>query len=133
MPCFGLLLSLFSNKSAKAQAADSSINEDGVKVYKFIQRVPQFRGDLNGYMLRNLRYPDSARARGIEGRVLVSFVVDARGHVDSVHVKDSVHPLLDAEAVRVVRKMPRWVPGLNKPDNRRIITYMTLPVTFMLD
>jgi protein TonB len=131
--CCGLAISFFSNNDVKAQAVDSSINEAGVKMYKFRQRMPQFRGELGAWIGQQLRYPDSARAQHIEGRVMLAFRINEQGRVDSVQVTGSAHPLLDAEAVRMVRSMPRWIPGRNAADNKRIKTWFTLPVTFELD
>ena len=127
------LVSLIQHKTTNAQASDSFINDAGVKMYKFVEQVPQFRGDLGTYLSNNLRYPDSARIKGIQGRVKLQFLITERGQVDSIKVLESVHPLLDAEAVRIVKKMPRWTPGRSIPDNKKVKVWYMLPITFALD
>lgn len=97
------------------------------------QKEPSFPGGmpaLMNYLSKNIVYPAQAVSEKIEGRVLLQFVVSKKGRIKDVKVLQSPHPLLDAEAVRVVEGMPRWVPGEvnGKPANIR----MNLPVTFKL-
>lgn len=97
------------------------------------QKEPYFPGGmpaLMNYLSKNIVYPAQAVSEKIEGRVLLQFVVSKKGRIKDVKVLQSPHPLLDAEAVRVVEGMPRWVPGEvnGKPANIR----MNLPVTFKL-
>ncbi|MCC3157851.1 energy transducer TonB [Hymenobacter sp. 15J16-1T3B] len=81
-------------------------------------------------MAKTLRYPAEARAQGAQGRVFVQFVLDSTGQVQQPVVVKSVHPLLDAEAVRVIQTMPRWKPALYQ--GRPVPVSMTVPVTFGL-
>jgi TonB family protein len=78
-----------------------------------------------------LRYPRDARRRGAEGQVLIQFVVNRRGRVREAEIIRSVDPVLDAEALRVVRLLPDWKPG--SQDDEPMETYFTLPITFRLD
>ena len=93
---------------------------------------PKFKGnDANAFSLwvtNHLNFPDAARNAQAEGRVLVKFVVDVDGKVTDVEVIEGVHPALDAEAVRVVSKSPRWKPG-TKNDRPVRVSY-TFPVIF---
>jgi TonB family protein len=95
-----------------------------------------FYKDENGYALMkyladNIRYPNEARKNNISGRVVVKFVIDTEGNVTDQTVLTSVHPLLDAEALRVVGSMPKWTPG--EMHNRPVKVYFTLPITFALE
>jgi len=77
------------------------------------------------------RYPPEAMALGITGRVHVRFVVEQDGRVDSVTVLRGVHPLLDAEAMRVVRLADGWEPG--RMNGMPVRVALTVPVTFHMD
>lgn len=107
-------------------AADVDAGEQDRKEPYFPGGVPA----LMNYLSKNIVYPAQAVNEKIEGRVLLQFVVTKKGRIKDVKVLQSPHPLLDAEAVRVVEDMPRWVPGEvnGKPANIR----MNLPVTFKL-
>ncbi|MFV0536715.1 MAG: energy transducer TonB [Dysgonomonas sp.] len=93
-------------------------------------------GEVELYKFINdrLSYPPSAWNTGIEGRVLVRFVVSEKGDVQNVHVIKSIHPDCDSVAVRIVRSMPRWKPGQQRGKDAAIT--MNLPIAFrksMLD
>ena len=94
----------------------------------FFEKMPEFPGDVNEYLAANIKYPKEARKKHIEGLVLVTFVVDSTGHLDNVRVAKSAHPLLDSEAIRVVRNMPRWEPAIKNGKRARI--NFTVPVSF---
>ena len=74
---------------------------------------------------KNTKYPEQAVEDGIEGTVFVTFEVESDGSITNPHILQGVHPLLDAEALRVVNIMPKWKPG----DGGTFI----LPITFKLD
>lgn len=78
---------------------------------------PYGQDGLKRFISRNIQYPDSACAHFIEGHVIVNFVIDESGSVCNVRVTQSADPYLDEEAVRVVKKMPKWIPGSNKNGN----------------
>ncbi len=82
---------------------------------------------MKRYLELNTRYPEEAKNAGILGRVLIGFIVETNGSIDGVTVLRPVHPLLDAEAVRVISAMPRWSPGLvdGKPVKTRVKRYVT--------
>jgi TonB family protein len=83
-------------------------------------------------MSGTVHYPDSARAKGIEGQCVVGFMVNEEGSVCNVELKQSAgNDELDAEALRVVRAMPRWTPGVQDGKNVRVV--YTLPVRFKLE
>ncbi len=108
---------------------EEELDEDAI--FMVVEKMPEFPGGTNSlkaYLKQNIVYPPEALAQNIAGRVYVSFVVDATGKITDIQVIRSIHPLLDAEAIRVVQSMPDWVPGTQrgKPVN---VKYM-LPINF---
>jgi TonB family protein len=102
------------------------------EIYKFVEHMPEFKGDLSGWLGSNIRYPDSARARNEQGRSVVQFVVDEDGNaVQPRIVRSSGHALLDEESIRVVKSMPKWNPGTQQ--GKKVPVYFTLPVSYKLD
>ncbi len=96
-----------------------------------VEVMPQFPGgELMKYLNDNLRYPTIAAEQGIQGRVVVKFVVSKTGEISDVTVVRQLDPSCDKEAVRVVKSMPKWIPG--KQNGRAVSAYFTLPVTFRL-
>lgn len=114
------------------EAAPKAVKDGGGgEVSGHATEAPQFPGGIEGLMkfLRdNIRYPEEAAKKGIKGRVVVQFIVDESGNVVEPTVEKSVDPLLDAEALRVVRSMPKWTPG--KMDGKTVSGSYHLPVTF---
>lgn len=97
------------------------------------EKMPQFPGGdvaLMNYVRDNLKYPEEAMKSGVQGHVVVKFVVSADGSVASPEVIRSVSPELDAEAVRVVESLPRWTPGT--VDGKPVDAWFTIPVFFRL-
>lgn len=98
-----------------------------------LDKMPQFPGGMSGmhkFLTENVRYPYFARQKKIQGRVMVQFVVDKDGTVTDVKVEKSVHKSLDKEAVRVVKKMPKWIPG--EKDGKPVRVLYHMPVNFSL-
>jgi protein TonB len=97
------------------------------------EQMPEFPGgeeELIRFISNNLRYPTVAQELGIEGRVIIRFVVSRTGEVDRVEVIRSLDPSCDKEAIRVVKMMPKWIPG--KQNGRPVPVYFTLPIVFKL-
>ena len=102
-------------------------------VYDVVEQMPSFPGGMKAmmeYLDKNIKYPVNAQKKLIEGRVILQFIVDEKGRLSDVKVAKSVEPSLDAEAVRVVKAMPRWNPGIEK--GKAVKVRYTLPVTFRL-
>ena len=98
-----------------------------------ISPQPSFPGGsqaLVDFLRENTKYPEQALKDSIEGRVVVGFVIDTDGSITEPKVVRSVHPLLDAEALRVVKLMPKWEPGY-QGDSLVRVKY-NLPVTFKM-
>lgn len=87
-------------------------------------------GAMMAYLANNVQYPLVAAENGVQGRVVVEFIVEKDGSLSDVKVKRSVDPSLDREALRVVKSMPRWNPG--KKDGQPVRTIFSMPVTFRL-
>ncbi len=85
---------------------------------------------LMDFLNENIKYPEQAEREGIEGRVVAGFIVERDGSVSNIEILKSVHPLLDAEVVRVMSLMPNWIPG--KQHGMPIRTRYSMPVTFRL-
>jgi tonB family C-terminal domain len=103
------------------------------KVFDVVEVMPSFPGGpaaLMSYLSKNIKYPTVAEETGIQGRVIVTFVVERDGSITDVQVAKSVDPSLDKEAQRVVRSMPRWIPG--KQNGSAVRVKYTVPVTFRL-
>lgn len=103
-------------------------------VYDVVEQMPSFPGGISGlrtYLNQNIRYPAEAQENCVQGRVVVSFVVEKDGHISDVTVLRSVDPSLDKEAVRVIRNMPRWTPG--KQGGEPVRVRYNVPVSFRLN
>lgn len=85
---------------------------DTSHISSFVDDVPQFKGDLEAFILKNRRYPADAQARHITGSVEVSFRIDSHGYLSNIHVTGPLYPSLDAEALRLVKSMPPWKPAM---------------------
>ncbi len=99
-------------------------------VYNYVEHMPEFNGDLKLYMASNIHYPDEARKAGVEGRVVLSFVVNEDGKVSDIQVLRGISTACDEEAIRVVKEMPDWKPA--KQNGKAVKVRYTLPVIFSL-
>lgn len=113
--------------------AVATTQPDGDDVYVIVENMPIFPGGeeaLRNYVTNNIQYPEEAHKQGIQGRVFVCFIIGTNGAVQNVKVARSVHPLLDAEAVRVVKSMPKWTPGQHR--GKTVKVSYTIPINFSL-
>ena len=107
------------------------VNEDDV--FQVVQEMPEFPGGMEKlleYEDKKIKYPAKARKEGIEGRVIVEFIVEKDGSISGPKVILSLTPKCDAEALRVVKSMPKWKPG--KQNGKIVRVKYTLPVRFKL-
>lgn len=108
----------------------TSMDDD---VYEVVEKMPEFPGgiaELMKYLSSNIKYPVEAHKAGIQGRVVVSFVVNKDGTVKDAKIVRSVDKSIDAEALRVISAMPKWLPGYQ--DGKAVKVRYTVPVTFRL-
>ena len=103
------------------------------EVFFVVEDMPKFPGGdlaLKRWIANHVKYPAVARENDIQGKVFVRFVVTSTGKVDKVQIVRGVDPLLDAEAVRVVKALPRWKPGYQR--NKPVSVWYTVPINFKL-
>ena len=103
------------------------------KVFDVVEEMPSFpggQGALMSFLSSNIKYPVVAQENGVQGRVIVGFVVERDGSITDVKVMRSVDPSLDREAQRVVKSMPKWKPG--KQNGSAVRVKYTVPVVFRL-
>lgn len=114
-------------------AETKPVEEEKVYNIAMVEQKPEFVGGeaaMYKWLSENIVYPSAASEQGVQGRVVVEFVVGKDGSITNVRVLRPRHPALDKEAVRVVKAMPKWIPGRNNGQPVKV-TY-TLPVTFKL-
>jgi len=148
IPVFGMLFMTFSCENANAQSKqESSVNSD-TDVYKVVEEMPRFAGadDTNlktakekkrasdklmlEFIYGNITYPESAKAAGAEGMTVVRFIVDKTGELRDFEMVRSIHKDLDAEALRVAKSMPDWIPGRQR--GKAVSVQFNLPIKFKL-
>ncbi|HET6557540.1 MAG TPA: TonB family protein [Prolixibacteraceae bacterium] len=148
LPLLALLLMAFGREGEKeplsiqpqqaisnennAQAKDTTAKAEE-KIHLIVEEMPEFPGGdkaLREYIAKSIQYPDAAKAKKIQGKVFVSFIVDAQGKVTNPKIVRGVDPDLDAEALRVVSALPQWSPGKQKGKPMRVS--FTTPVYFVL-
>ena len=120
-------------KVVKGEEKLVTIRKTENPVFMVVEDMPEFPGGQEAMMpwiRSNIRYPDEARANKISGRVFLSFVVSSTGKINDVRVVRSASPLLDAEAVRVIKSMPDWKPGTQR--GKAVAVNYTLAVDFSL-
>ena len=103
------------------------------RVYNSVEQMPEFPGGavaLMRYLTENIKYPPEAAKNDIEGRVVVQFVIDETGQVGEVKVVRPISEEIDAEAVRVVKTLPKFEPG--RQDGEAVSVWYTLPIIFKL-
>lgn len=130
--CLLFLLLFISAKSIGQVLPEKSPSRDDTFIV--VEEMPEYPGGQEAmmkYIASNLVYPESAADKEIEGKVLVSFVVDKTGKVIDVKIKKSVNKDLDKEAIRVVKSMPLWKPGMQAGVPQNVQFY--LPVMFKLN
>ncbi|MBR3860142.1 MAG: energy transducer TonB [Bacteroidaceae bacterium] len=120
-----------AQESAKVAQTENASSRD--EIFQVVEEMPEYPGgisELMKYFSTNMRYPKEAQSKGIQGRVIVQFVVNTDGSITEAKVVKPVDPQLDAEALRVVNAMPNWTPG--KQRGKAVRVRYTLPVMFHL-
>jgi TonB family protein len=103
-------------------------------VLQFAEIMPEFPGgaqSMQEFIKNNINYPDLAKENNIEGKVFMKFVVRSTGEIDNIQIVRGVHKVLDTAAMELVKKMPRWIPGVQ--NGKTVPVYFILPVVFRLD
>ncbi len=116
-----------------ANAQKTVVSQSSQSVYDEVEMMPEFPGGMQAmieYLNTNIKYPKDAIKQEVGGRVMVMFVVETDGSLSNVRVARKVFPSLDAEAVRVVKTMPKWKPG--KEKGRPVRVNFTMPIVFSI-
>lgn len=103
------------------------------EIFVVVEEMPRFPGGdqaLFNHVYENVKYPPEAKAQGIQGSVILRFVITAEGKVADVTIVRGVHPLLDEEAVRVMNTVPDWTPG--RQGGRPVDVWYSVPINFAL-
>ena len=132
------LAEIVKEKTVESVPQDT-VKADGLQgknstVYDMVEQAPAFPGGpqaMMQFIKDNLKYPQIAKENGIQGRVILQFVVDETGKVTDPKVIRSIDPSLDTEAIRLVLSMPRWIPGMQ--DGKAVAVRYTIPVIFKLE
>lgn len=110
------------------------VGEDSTSApYSVVEQMPEFPGGeaaLRKYLANSVKYPRIATENGVQGKVYVNFVVDKNGGISNVKVVRGVDAALDNEAVRVIKAMPKWIPG--KQNGETVRVSYTVPINFVL-
>lgn len=110
-----------------------NLNDDDPETQRIVEELPKFPGGMVEYMkwlTANLSYPPAGRQLKVEGRVVVSFIVETDGTISNLQIEQHSKPFFDNEAMRVMRLMPNWEPG--KDHGKVCRTKVAVPVVFAL-
>ncbi len=113
---------------------DMETETNDSEAFDVVEKMPEYPGGIEAFMkflTENIHYPEAASKAGIQGRVLVNFIVEKDGRISNIHVIQKVNDYLDAEAVRVVGAMPKWTPGMQ--EGKAVRVKYTVPITFRLN
>ncbi len=125
------LMAVFGLTTVSAQK--TFVAKKNQKVFDIVEQMPEYPGGqaaLFEFISKNVKYPDDAVKKKVEGKVFVTFVVDTDGKITDVSLMRKVFPSLDAEAIRVISAMPNWIPGKQKGQVVRV--KYTVPIMFRL-
>jgi len=128
--CLSLLLCCSTLLLAQHKKAATVVKED-TTIYTIIDKMPEFPGGseaMKKFLSENLRWTKELEECGIQGRSILQFIIEKDGSLTSVVVVRGVDPLLDKEAVRVIKLMPKWIPGEHK--GKKVRVKYTLPVSW---
>ena len=130
---FLLLVALMSTTTISAQKTVISMRQSDEKVFDVVEHMPEYPGGMDSlmtFLMRTVKYPKEAAEKGIQGRVVVMFIVEKDGQISEPEIQKSVFPTLDEEALRVIRCMPKWKPGMQSGKVVRV--RFNIPITFRL-
>ena len=122
-----------SDEETEVEIIEVAEEEEEAEIFHIVEDMPVFPGgdvELRKYIATKVVYPQIARETGIEGKVYVSFVVNKKGIVTKVTLVRGVDPLLDKEALKVIKGLPKWSPG--KQRGKPVNVSFTVPITFKL-
>ncbi len=107
--------------------------DEEAQIFFIVEKMPVFPGGdlgLRKYIATHVKYPNIARENGIEGKVYIRFCVTSSGAVEKVSLARGVDPILDKEAIRVVKALPKWKPGEQR--GKKVNVWYTVPINYQL-
>lgn len=125
-----VLFGLTNVSAQKTVVAKKAVTK---QVFSVVDQMPEFPGGqaaLFEFLMKNVKYPADAKDKKIEGRVLVKFVVDTDGSITDIGLLKKTYPSLDTEAIRVIKAMPKWIPG--RQNGKVVKVHYSVPITFRL-
>ncbi|MFA6924227.1 MAG: energy transducer TonB [Bacteroidales bacterium] len=126
---FFLVLCFFNKNFSQEQKKDTL-----KPVFTIVEEMPQYPGGDEArvrFLQENVKYPQEAKNNGIQGKVYVTFVIDEKGNVTDVRIIRSIGGGCDAEALRVIKLMPKWLPG--KQSGKPVRVQYNMPIIFTLE
>ena len=138
---FAAMCAVFSIASANAAFAQTQTKEltqagpkgDSAKaplIYSFVEQMPTPTFNMNEYLGANLKYPEKAKRKNVQGRVVIQFAIYEDGSINDASVLKRIGSGCDEEALRVIKAMPAWKPG--KQNGKPVKVRYTQPITFAL-
>lgn len=131
--CLFAVFACDQKRLAKSDTNHKYQIQNNEKVYQEVEQMPEYpggTGELQKFLMNSVKYPFDAMKNKIQGRVFVSFVVGKDGVVKNVSIVRGADPLIDAEALRVVKSFPKWTPG--KERGKIVAVQYTVPINFVL-
>ena len=125
-----VLVVLLAGNFVPSVEASETEQETAYKAADIMPKYPGNDGAMMKYLAENIQYPAEAVSEMIQGRVIAQFVVKRDGSIGEVKIVRSIHPLLDAEATRLIRSFPKFEPGIL--DGKPVDVWYTIPITFKL-
>ncbi|WP_413669726.1 energy transducer TonB [Mucilaginibacter sp. Mucisp86] len=119
--------------AGQATQTDTTKKAKHSAAYTSIEQVPEFPGGLaafGNYISKNLKYPEIARLIGINGKVVLSFIIEKNGEVSTVTPMNCIGAGCEAEAVKVLEQSPKWLPGIQ--NSKPVRVQYTVPITFVI-
>jgi protein TonB len=131
--CLIAVFAFEPDQQTKTKSSSDKSSQIQEKVYEKVEQMPEFpdgESGLHNYISKSVKYPPEAVKKGIKGKVFVSFVVAKDGLVTDAKIARGADPMLDAEALRIVNAMPKWIPGKDK--GKIVAVQYTIPINFVL-
>lgn len=125
------LMAIFAMTTLSVQA---QADAPKAPIFDVVEVMPEYPGGMTAmvnFMMANMKYPEQAKKQMLQGRTLISFIVEKDGEISNREVFQSSHPLLDKEALRVVGLMPKWKPG--RQDGKPVRVRFVIPVSFYMN
>jgi len=111
----------------------ASLYKSGAKIYSYVEKAPAFPGGSEGFskfISSNVKYPTEAKKNAVQGKVMISFVVEKDGSLSEIKTVKGIGSGCDEEAVKVMKLSPKWEPGMH--NGKHVPVILTLPITFAL-